>query len=329
LASVLSGLGLILFVFWFDTREQLTCLERSQHQESELRLSFKTKQREVLEQLADKAQLFAMDHRAVHLLKELPSRTDMPALLDDISQQGLHSGLEFHLFKPLPEVVHPLYVELPIQLEVSGNYHQLATFVSHVSMLSRIMSVNNFKLTRMEIDQPKETDRQPQLTTSANRQTDIDPTLKMAVMVSTYRYQDDPHDGVARAQTSMDPTPMVKAQKTFVYDRQNKRSPFKPLATDAVSASPPDFGRAKEPLEAFALDSLTWVGHLEKNKTTWAIILAPDGMVHDVTIGGHLGQHFGTVVNMTNDRLDLVERVSMGEGAWEERPTSMTMKQKY
>lgn len=133
---------------------------------------------------------------------------------------------------------------------------------------------------------------------------------------------------LSRNGTPIDPIPTVKVQEAFLYDHQTKRSPFKPLASNANAAFHPDFDRPKEPLEAFSIDSLSLVGNLEKNKTIWAIIAAPDGTVHYITTGGHLGQNFGKVASIQKDKLDVVEMVSNGEGAWEEHPISLTMEQK-
>lgn len=80
------------------------------------------------------------------LLRQLPSDTEVPGLLEDITRTGLGSGLEFEEIKLLPEVTQPFYIELPIQITVTGGYHDLATFVSGVAGLPRIVTLHDFDI---------------------------------------------------------------------------------------------------------------------------------------------------------------------------------------
>ncbi|MNP37430.1 Pilus assembly protein, PilO [compost metagenome] len=80
------------------------------------------------------------------LLRQLPSDTEVPGLLEDITRAGLDSGLEFEEIKLLPEVSRPFYIELPIQITVTGGYHDLAMFVSGVARLPRIVTLHDFEL---------------------------------------------------------------------------------------------------------------------------------------------------------------------------------------
>jgi type IV pilus assembly protein PilO len=80
------------------------------------------------------------------MLKRLPSKTEVAALLVDISQQGLGAGLEFELFKPSAERPADFYAELPIQIRVTGNYHQFGQFVSGVADLPRIVTQHDIKI---------------------------------------------------------------------------------------------------------------------------------------------------------------------------------------
>ena len=78
------------------------------------------------------------------MLKQLPNRSEMDALLTDINQAGLGRGLQFELFKPAAaETLSDFYAELPIQIKVTGNYHDIGAFASDVSQLSRIVTLNN------------------------------------------------------------------------------------------------------------------------------------------------------------------------------------------
>src|SRR3546814_8973603 len=84
------------------------------------------------------------------LLRQLPSDTEVPGLLEDITRTGLGSGLAFEETKLLPAVTQPFYIELPIQITVTGDYHDLATFVSGVAGLTRIVRLHDFDIVLME-----------------------------------------------------------------------------------------------------------------------------------------------------------------------------------
>lgn len=133
------------------------------------------------EQFASKARLSAnlelytqqmkeMENTFGELLRQLPSDTEVPGLLEDITRTGLGSGLEFEEIKLLPEVTQPFYIELPIQITVTGAYHDLATFVSGVAGLPRIVTLHDFEL--------------------APADKEGGPKLRMSILAKTYRYND-------------------------------------------------------------------------------------------------------------------------------------------
>ena len=80
------------------------------------------------------------------LLKQLPDKSEMDGLLTDINQSGLGRGLEFELFKPGNEIIADFYAEMPIQIKVLGNYHDIGAFATDVSKLSRIVTLNNLTI---------------------------------------------------------------------------------------------------------------------------------------------------------------------------------------
>ena len=84
------------------------------------------------------------------MLRQLPSKTEVAALLVDISQVGVASGLEFELFKPEPEIPVEFYAELPIKIRVNGNFHQFGTFVSGVAALPRIVTLHDFVISQVK-----------------------------------------------------------------------------------------------------------------------------------------------------------------------------------
>ena len=104
------------------------------------------------------------------MLRQLPSDTEVPGLLEDITRTGLGSGLEFEEIKLLPEVAQQFYIELPIQITVTGNYHDLATFVSGVASLPRIVTLHDF-------------DVKPATQGDTSQ-------LRMSILAKTYRYND-------------------------------------------------------------------------------------------------------------------------------------------
>ncbi len=80
------------------------------------------------------------------MLRQLPNKTEVPALLVDVSQTGLAAGLEFELFKPLGEVRREFYAELPISIKVHGKYHEFGEFISGIAALPRIVTIHNINI---------------------------------------------------------------------------------------------------------------------------------------------------------------------------------------
>ena len=147
-AGALLVAGIIIGVGWSQLIDPLqTQLEAVRKTESELRLSFETKQKKAANLPALKQQLLDIQEQFGDLLKRLPNKTEVAELLVDISQQGLGAGLEFDLFKPGNEQPADFYVELPIEIRVIGTYHQFGTFMSGISDLPRIVTSHNIKIT--------------------------------------------------------------------------------------------------------------------------------------------------------------------------------------
>jgi len=139
--------GAILFAgYYLDTSDQLETLEKAQANEILLKDTFETKQSKAKNLEAYKAQMVEMERSFGTLLKQLPGKTEVPGLLDDISRIGIQSGLEFEFFKPAGEIPKDFYAELPIGLRVKGNYHQFGNFVSGTAALPRIVTLHNFTI---------------------------------------------------------------------------------------------------------------------------------------------------------------------------------------
>ena len=182
-APVSIKLGVFLTIFaaiiaagiYFNTLGQLDVLERHEKKELELKEEFKIKAGQAAKLELYKEQLAEMRVSFGALLRQLPEKTDVESLLVDVSQTGLASGLEIKRFKPSAEEKKGFYAELPISLEVTGTYHQLATFISGIAALPRIVTISDLKL-----DPHKDPDNKDEI--------DISGRLKMTATAKTYRY---------------------------------------------------------------------------------------------------------------------------------------------
>lgn len=132
---------------YFDTLDQVASLESVEKKEAVLRQAFESKQQKAANLEAYKQQLKDMQEQFGAMLLQLPSKTEIAELLVDVSQTGLASGLEFDLFQPLGESKRDFYAEKPINLRVTGTYHEFGNFVSGLAALPRIVTLHNVKLT--------------------------------------------------------------------------------------------------------------------------------------------------------------------------------------
>jgi len=121
--------------------------QAAQKKEEQLRETYLTKKALAINLEAYKQQMEEMQQTFGSLLRQLPNSTEVPDLLVDITQAGLGRGLEFVLFKPEKEAPKDFYAELPISLQVRGNYHELAQFVSDVAALPRIVTFGDITIT--------------------------------------------------------------------------------------------------------------------------------------------------------------------------------------
>ena len=154
--------------YWFLIQDQITQLDQVASKESELKQQFETKAYKVANLAAYKVQLIEMEASFGALLKQLPTDTEVPGLLEDITNTGLGSGLEFKEIKLKPETKKEFYIELPIQVSVKGTYHDIASFVSGVASLPRIVTLHDFSIS------PEKSD---------------DGIMSMNIEAKTYRYK--------------------------------------------------------------------------------------------------------------------------------------------
>jgi type IV pilus assembly protein PilO len=164
---VVMGLG----IYWFIVKDKAPQLERAQGEEQELRLTFENKQRKAANYDAYKAQLAQIEQSFGTMLRQLPGETEIPSLIVDISQTGLAAGLQEKLFVPQAEVPKDFYAEKPIQIRLTGGYHEIGNFVSGIAALPRIVTLHDINIT-------------PESRDSFDN-------LSMEVTAKTYRYLDE------------------------------------------------------------------------------------------------------------------------------------------
>jgi type IV pilus assembly protein PilO len=161
--------GIIAAGYFLDWQEQMDELEAGRTREVKLKDEYVAKQQQAVNLDLYRQQLREIDSSFGALLKQLPNRSQMDALLVDINQAGLGRGLQFDLFKPAPqETKREFYAELPVTLRLSGNYHDMGQFASDIGQLSRIVTLNDIGLTAAK-----------------------DGSLQMDVTAKTFRYLDD------------------------------------------------------------------------------------------------------------------------------------------
>jgi type IV pilus assembly protein PilO len=172
-AAVLFG------VYYFDTRHQNEELTKLEAQENTLKQRLKVKAAKAANLEAYREQLEEMRQSFGEMRRQLPSKTEVAALLVDISQTGLASGLEFELFQPEPEIAKEFYAELPIKIKVVGTYHEFGAFISGVAALPRIVTLHDISIS-------------PKAKGTGKDDKDKDSgELVMTATAKTYRYLDD------------------------------------------------------------------------------------------------------------------------------------------
>ncbi len=122
-------------------------LSKSKLEEDQLKENFLVKKRQAINLDLIKKQLTETQESFGALLKQLPSKSEMDALLTDINQAGLGRGLLFDLFRPGPETVNGSFTEQPITIKVTGNYDDIGKFSSDIAMLPRIVTLNDIAIT--------------------------------------------------------------------------------------------------------------------------------------------------------------------------------------
>lgn len=164
-------LAIMLAGWWFVWADQLDMLEKKQQTELKLRDEFVAKKKEAVNLDLYVQQLNEIDRSFGALLKQLPNKSEVESLLVEINQAGMGRGLQFDLFKPGVEQVKDFYAELPINVRLTGSYHDFGAFAGDIGKLSRIVTLNNISIV-------------------ANPQA-RDGSLVMDAVTKTFRYLDE------------------------------------------------------------------------------------------------------------------------------------------
>jgi len=169
-------IAIVIASYFLDWQAQLEAIDGARRKELALRDSFLDKKRQAIDLDAYRRQLEDIEKSFGTLLKQLPGKSEMEALLTDINQAGLGRGLQFELFRPAAsENMSEFYAELPINIRVTGSYHDMGAFASDISKLSRIVLLNDVAVTQGK-----------------------DGALSMDAVAKTYRYLTDEELSKAR-----------------------------------------------------------------------------------------------------------------------------------
>ncbi len=198
---------LLLAAWWLGWRVQFEELDNKAQEETKLKEEWLAKKRQAVNLDEHQKQLAEIDRSFGVLLKQLPNKSEMEALLVDINQAGLGRGLQFELFKPGVETAKDFYAELPITVKLTGTYHDLGAFAGDVAKMPRIVTLNDIEVS--------------ELTKDAKDKSSGPPMLSMSTTAKTFRYLDE--EEVARqkkekaakdkAKAAPPPSPAVGAHK--------------------------------------------------------------------------------------------------------------------
>ena len=201
--SVILALFILAFAYFLFIKGKTETLESLEGEEVRLRQDFEKEQAKAANLEPLKQQLAQMEQVLQQMLRQLPSKTEMPDLIIDISQTALSSGLANELFQPGPESPKEFYAEKPIALRMLGNYHQFGAFVSGVASLPRvvIMTMHDISL------QPKNAKTDPNARIGSNS------ALELAGTVKTYRYLDEDETAAQAAAATAPAAPAATPAK--------------------------------------------------------------------------------------------------------------------
>src|SRR2546426_794992 len=283
-------LGILIAIpvagYFIDTSSQLEDLERLRGEEARLKEQYLDKKKQAINLDLHRQQLREIDTQFGALLRQLPNRSQMDALLVDINQAGLGRGLQFELFKPAPsETVREFYAEVPIQVKAAGNYHDRGAFA-----LGAWGGEEQGPL-KQEL---------AELTKDLRGRVEPLPQVRP--------YEPVPYT----AEGQIDP---FRPERIDVAAAGSRAS---------VSKLAPDPNRPKEPLESFPLESIQMLGTITRNKEVFALVKAGPNL-YRVQKGNYMGQNFGVVTAIDEGAINLKELVQDSGGGWVERTSALPL----
>ena len=182
--AILVAAGIIYATYHFKVTKQRQVLKTAVTKEIGLKEEFKEKKALAINLDAYKAQMLEAEDLFSELKEQLPSETEIPDLLVDVTQLGLSRGLVFEQFEPREEIPKDFYQEKPVKIIVSGKYHEMANFMSDIAALSRIVNVDDFEITRRKELASKD----KKITQDGDEEK---APLKMNALIKTYYYQEE------------------------------------------------------------------------------------------------------------------------------------------
>lgn len=168
IAWILTFIVLVVAGYFYNIADMRVQLAQVETKEVELKQEFESKAFKAANLDALRKQMVEMEESFGALVSQLPTDTEVPGLLEDITNKGVESGLEIKSIKLQPEVGKEFYIELPISIEVTGTYHDFGTFVSGIAGLPRIVTLHDFRINSDQKGQG---------------------VLSMSIAAKTYRYK--------------------------------------------------------------------------------------------------------------------------------------------
>lgn len=268
---------ILLLAYLLLIKPRMVQLASVQKQQGDLKISYQRQQGMASKLSAYQEELKSMQVMENSLLAQLTSVSELSSLIAVIAKLGAQNGLEMNLLKPAPETKQELYIVMPINISVTGDYHHLALFLSQIAALKKIVTLDDISI--------------QSVATST--------TLLMKLRATAYRYSGDK---VTRSDNNE--LPKLRLFVPTVYTAATGRSPF-----DVPTMQ---FNGSKESLASYALQALQMVGTVEKEGEIWALVATADQMIFRVAVGMQLGEREGKVVAIDQRKIDVVQTLQNG-----------------
>lgn len=257
----------------------------------------------------NKETLAFVEENTHRLNQQLPQSPEEASLLEELSLHAAQNGLEMQIFKPAAEENKEAWVERPLELLLVGHYHHLGAFLDSLSTMLRIVTLHDFSI-KIKASEPK----------------------KLEIKLTAKTYWKDPNYEENRFQEKIEHDQFQhnekeKKQTPHHYAAQHLRNPFElfisSLSENLQPAAVRNPNRVREPLEYYPLDALHMIGTIAKKGVRLGLVKDAQGMIHLVKEGNYLGQNFGCIEHIYENRLELKEWILNSEGKYEERKSKL------